>query len=111
MSGNQAQKRQTAAGWSRWFRFGLRTLLVLVAFCAVLAGWWRDHSDLRRRLDQSELLRQSMLPPSDERSKLERSLFRELELSETTESVQLDVFGHAGQIERSPPGTPNRQWT
>src|SRR5262249_22938125 len=76
---------------------------------------WRDRSDLRRRLDQSELLRQSMLPPSDEGRSLERTLFQELDLSEGTDSLEVVHFPHVkwGQVQvlRSGPGSPERRWT
>ena len=114
MSRNEALERpRAAAGWGRWFRFGLRTLLVSVAFCAVLAAWWRDRSELQRRLDQSELLRRSMLPPSDERNQLERSLLAELGLSETARTVRVHL-AHGGSVAtqlEGPPGTPTREFT
>jgi HEAT repeat protein len=63
---------------SRLTRFGLRTLLIVVAFCAVLLAWWRDRSQLKERLRQSELLREMTLPDKDEQILLEKRLLDEL---------------------------------
>src|SRR5437870_3203530 len=61
-----------------WLRFGLRSLLILVAFLAVLLAWWRDHSELQRKLDRSELLRTAALPKEEALAQLEFELVAEL---------------------------------
>jgi hypothetical protein len=74
-TGRQTTK-SSAIGWL--FRFRLRTLLVLVAFLAVLVAWWRDRSQLSQQLRQSELLREMTLPDIDERILLEKRLLDQL---------------------------------
>jgi HEAT repeat protein len=51
--------------WKRLLRFRLRTLLVLVAFAAVLFAWWSDRRRLAERIARRDDLLSALRAPDD----------------------------------------------